>query len=53
LETGTILLLLTQQLLHETGSRRNALVSLEKTNGQRIRQISIHSIIMCGARCWV
>jgi len=29
-KTGTILLLLTQQLLPKTGSRRNALVSLEK-----------------------
>jgi len=35
-KTGTILLLLTQQLLPKTGSRRNALVSLEKTNGQRL-----------------
>jgi len=34
--------LLTQQLLSKTGSRRNALVSLEKTNGHRIRQISVH-----------
>ena len=39
-----------QQLLPKTGSRRNVLVSLEKTNGNRIRQISIHWIIMCGAR---
>ena len=23
-----------------------------KTNGQRIRQISVHWIIMCGAQCW-
>jgi len=38
--------LLAQQLLPKTGSRRNALVSLEKTNGHRIRQISIHWIIM-------
>ena len=52
-KTGTILLLLTQQLLPKTGSRRNALVSMEKTNGQRIRQISIHWIVMCGARRWV
>jgi len=45
--------LLTQQLLPKTGPRRNALVSLEKkTNGHRIRQISIHWIIMCGVRCW-
>ena len=45
-------LLLTQQLLPKTGSRKNALVSLEKTNGHRIRQTSVHWIIMCGARCW-
>ena len=41
--------LLTQQPLSKTGSRRNALVSLEKTNGHGIRQISIHWIIMWGA----
>jgi len=34
--------LLTQQPLPKTGSRRNVLVSLEKTNGHRIRQISVH-----------
>ena len=34
-----------KQLLPKTGSRRNALVSLEKTNGHRIRQISVHWII--------
>ena len=38
--------LLTQQLLPKTGPRRNAMVSLEKTNGHRIRQISVHWIIM-------
>jgi len=30
----------------KTGSRRNALVSLEKTNRHQIRQISVHWIIM-------
>jgi len=35
--------------LPKTGSRRNALVSLEKTNGYGIRQISIHWIIVWGA----
>jgi len=38
--------LLTQQLLPKNGSRRNALVSLEKTNDHWIRQISIYWIIM-------
>jgi len=30
---------LTQQLLHKIGSRRIALISLEKMNGYQIRQI--------------
>jgi len=29
-----------------------ALISLEKRNGHRIRQISIRWIILCGAQCW-
>jgi len=45
-ETGTILLLLTQQLLPETGSRRNALVSLEKnewpTNSPELNPLDYH-----------
>ena len=43
---------LTQQLLHKIGSRRIALISLEKMNGYQIRQIWIQWITMCGARCW-
>jgi len=38
--------LLTLQLLPKNGSRRNALVSFEKVNGHRIRQISVYWIIM-------
>ena len=35
-----------QQALAQDWIKKNALVSLEKTNGQRIRQISVHWIIM-------
>jgi len=38
--------LLTLQLLPKNGSRRNALVSLEKANCHQIRQISVHWIIV-------
>jgi len=31
---------------------RNVLISLETTNGHRIRQISNNWIIMCGTWCW-
>jgi len=45
-KTGTILLLLTQQLLPKTGSRRNALVSLEKnewpTNSPELNPLDYH-----------